>query len=388
MSTSDSDCSIDWLASDDDNDSVFESDCDRVGAGRTLPLPQRLCHTADPQDPRTTQSSCMPSEARRNSGQEEGSTSRCADSDGSSEGTLSSCEESWGRSRDRQPLSGRQEEAATSWCSSAEQSGCLLSEKPKHARKRERSSGELEHREGAHAGELEKDEMFAHKCMELQCYIHPLSAILNGLQSGRYRQRLSSFQESVAMDRIQRIMGVLQNPSMGERYINIILQVEVMLKNWFPNVKPRDQHLGDKTEEAAPSKKLKLSPATTALNLPKATSASLNVLPSSNKAHRNNDLPVTGAFSATNLKWLHTSPICTPSVELALGRLRHRAGPREKDVMQDNVVSSSTDVQSDAIATRPPLGKINAPCLERLLKSTESIISHKGTRGTKETSWS
>lgn len=26
---------------------------------------------------------------------------------------------------------------------------------------------------------------------------------------------LSSFQESVAMDRIQRIMGVLQNPNMG-----------------------------------------------------------------------------------------------------------------------------------------------------------------------------
>ncbi|KAG7242770.1 hypothetical protein INR49_020145 [Caranx melampygus] len=52
-------------------------------------------------------------------------------------------------------------------------------------------------------------------CMELQCYIHPLSSILRGLKSGRYSERLSSFQESVAMDRIQRILGVLQNPHMG-----------------------------------------------------------------------------------------------------------------------------------------------------------------------------
>lgn len=29
------------------------------------------------------------------------------------------------------------------------------------------------------------------QCMELQCYIHPLSLILNGLRSGRYRERKS-----------------------------------------------------------------------------------------------------------------------------------------------------------------------------------------------------
>ncbi|CAF98330.1 unnamed protein product, partial [Tetraodon nigroviridis] len=78
---------------------------------------------------------------------------------------------------------------------------------------------------------------FHFQCMELQCYIHPLSSILNGLRSGRYRERLSSFQESVAMDRIQRIMGVLQNPCLGEKYVSIILKMEEMLKSWFPNVK-------------------------------------------------------------------------------------------------------------------------------------------------------
>lgn len=32
---------------------------------------------------------------------------------------------------------------------------------------------------------------FHFQCMELQCYIHPLSSILNGLRSGRYRERKS-----------------------------------------------------------------------------------------------------------------------------------------------------------------------------------------------------
>ena len=47
---------------------------------------------------------------------------------------------------------------------------------------------------------------------------------------------LSSFQQSVAMDRIQRIVGVLQKPQMGERYLGTLLQVEGMLKTWFPHI--------------------------------------------------------------------------------------------------------------------------------------------------------
>ncbi|KAG7250698.1 hypothetical protein CRUP_026333, partial [Coryphaenoides rupestris] len=105
--------------------------------------------------------------------------------------------------------------------------------------------------------EDKEQQVFTSKCMALQCYIHPLSSILNGLRSGRYRERLSSFQESVAIDRIQRIMGVLRNPCMGEKYVNIILKMEEMLKSWFPNVKLLDQRSVAQAEHDAPTKKLK-----------------------------------------------------------------------------------------------------------------------------------
>lgn len=80
------------------------------------------------------------------------------------------------------------------------------------------------------------DRIFAEKCRELQGFIRPLTELLNGLKRGRYDRGLSSFQQSVAMDRIQRIVGVLQKPEMGERYLSTLLQVEMMLKIWFPGV--------------------------------------------------------------------------------------------------------------------------------------------------------
>ncbi|XP_078063364.1 uncharacterized protein LOC144489402 [Mustelus asterias] len=80
------------------------------------------------------------------------------------------------------------------------------------------------------------DLLFAQKCNELQVFIRPLTVLLDGLKSGRYNRGLSNFQQSVAMDRIQRIVGVLQKPSMGERYLGTLLQVEMMLKVWFPHV--------------------------------------------------------------------------------------------------------------------------------------------------------
>lgn len=43
-----------------------------------------------------------------------------------------------------------------------------------------------------------------------------------------------------------------------EKYINIILKMEEMLKSWFPNVKLQDQVVVTQTEEAAPTKKLKV----------------------------------------------------------------------------------------------------------------------------------
>ncbi|XP_072316348.1 uncharacterized protein [Eucyclogobius newberryi] len=80
------------------------------------------------------------------------------------------------------------------------------------------------------------DLMFAQKCAELQGFVRPLLELLNGLKQGRFDRGLSTFQQSVAMDRIQRIVGVLQRPNCGEKYLNTLLQVEVMLKVWFPQI--------------------------------------------------------------------------------------------------------------------------------------------------------
>ncbi|XP_058016652.1 circadian-associated transcriptional repressor [Ahaetulla prasina] len=82
----------------------------------------------------------------------------------------------------------------------------------------------------------EGDQAFAQKCWELQGFVRPLLELLNRLKMGCFDQGLSSFQQSVAMDRIQRIIGVLQKPQMGERYLGILLQVEKMLKIWFPHI--------------------------------------------------------------------------------------------------------------------------------------------------------
>ncbi|XP_026541791.1 circadian-associated transcriptional repressor [Notechis scutatus] len=86
----------------------------------------------------------------------------------------------------------------------------------------------------------EGDQAFAQKCWELQGFVRPLSELLNRLKMGCFDQGLSSFQQSVAMDRIQRIIGVLQKPQMGERYLGTLLQVEKMLKIWFPHIPLKD----------------------------------------------------------------------------------------------------------------------------------------------------
>ncbi|XP_024123940.1 circadian-associated transcriptional repressor [Oryzias melastigma] len=80
------------------------------------------------------------------------------------------------------------------------------------------------------------DLLFAQKCAELQGFVRPLLELLNGLKKGRFDYGLNSFQQSVAMDRIQRIVGVLQRPDSGEKYLNTLLQVEMMLKLWFPQI--------------------------------------------------------------------------------------------------------------------------------------------------------
>ncbi|XP_054033523.1 circadian-associated transcriptional repressor [Dryobates pubescens] len=92
--------------------------------------------------------------------------------------------------------------------------------------------------EGGDAPPSDGDHLFAQKCQELRVFIHPLAELLEGLKRGRYDRGLSSFQQSVAMDRIQRIIGVLQKPEMGARYLGTLLQVEGMLRVWFPHVNP------------------------------------------------------------------------------------------------------------------------------------------------------
>ncbi|XP_073703413.1 uncharacterized protein [Garra rufa] len=99
------------------------------------------------------------------------------------------------------------------------------------------SSSENEQRKN---GGTKGDLLFARKCLELQGYVRPLLELLNGLKKGRFDKGLSSFQQSVAMDRIQRIVGVLQKPHIGEKYMPTLLQIEMMLKLWFPQVTAQD----------------------------------------------------------------------------------------------------------------------------------------------------
>ncbi|XP_034444266.1 circadian-associated transcriptional repressor [Hippoglossus hippoglossus] len=364
MSATDSDTSIDWLASDtEDNESEREFDCSReLSQTEAPPSPSSPTHLG-PSDASCRQSSEMKGE------ESDWSEVREASSRGSSPGRTETYDIAIGLCKTHQgeKANGRNAQQAL---------------------KRPRSSAEEECEERQLISNMsERDRIFSSKCMELQCYIHPLSLILNGLRSGRYRERLSSFQESVAMDRIQRIMGVLQNPCMGEKYINIILKMEEMLKSWFPNVKLQDQLAVTQTEKAAPTKKLKLSPVNaTAAESPVPVSDP----PVGAKALRVTDLTPGGAYSANNLKWLHTSPICSPTAEQAQAGPRHLLPPRDRDLTQVNAVSSSTDAhtKTDSVPRGLPPGKINAPCLERLLKSTESIITRRETRGLMDSSWS
>lgn len=80
------------------------------------------------------------------------------------------------------------------------------------------------------------DLAFAQKCADLQKFICPLLELLHGLKTGRFDKGLSSFQQSVAIDRLQRILGILQRPEMGEKYLQTLLQIEMLLKIWFPQV--------------------------------------------------------------------------------------------------------------------------------------------------------
>lgn len=176
------------------------------------------------------------------------------------------------------------------------------------------------------AKEDTENELFTHKCSELQRYLPPLSAILRGLKSGRYSERLSSFQESVAMDRIQRIMGVLQNPHPGAGLLNMLLKIEEMLQTWFPHVR-----------ETSLCKRQKLCPVA----------------------------PECLYFSS------HGPPL-------------HWPRPPAPSATQDDAVSSSTDLHAAPPADRPPPAPaftIRSPCLEKLLRATDSLVQTRTEPG-------
>lgn len=189
------------------------------------------------------------------------------------------------------------------------------------------------------------------KCLEMRCFIPPLSYILRRLRSGRYSHRLSSFQESVAMDRIQRILGVLQNPDTSERFLAILGKIEEMLQRWFPHIKATH------SDDDAPVKKKKLH---------HGASSSSSSPPS-----------LTSSSSFTHLKWSHMSPICSSKTpESVLGGASQVESSFHEVAMQDSVVTSTTD--SSHLSLRcgpPPPFCFRSPCLERLLQAKESIIA-------------
>ncbi|XP_065808625.1 circadian-associated transcriptional repressor [Labrus bergylta] len=330
MSTSDSDYSIDWLASDED-------DCDSSKSSS----PQ---HAEEPPAAPSSSSSRESSSSCCHCGAEQRRKRRrrsdCRDLDSDSESASVS------------PVQG-----FTSVCAQAPVGAEL-----RLTRKRTRSSGE----DGLCATPQAdtENERFFHKCSELQCYIAPLSSILQGLRSGRYSERLSSFQESVAMDRIQRIRGVLQNPHVGRRFFGLLLKIEEMLRSWFPHIKSNVTQ----TDGGPPAKTLK----------PPHSSASPRP-PSS-------ESPLAASHSSTRLKWLHTSPICsvtTPKSMLARPPPSPRPARCSPEATQDHAVSSTSELDSETPRHLPPAPRVNrgppplkiiSPCLERLLQAKESVV--------------
>ncbi|KAM4013202.1 circadian-associated transcriptional repressor [Anomaloglossus baeobatrachus] len=173
----------------------------------------------------------------------------------------------------------------------------------------------------------EGDRIFAQKCRELQGFIKPLTNLLNGLKRGRYERGLSSFQQSVAMDRIQRIVGVLQKPEMGERYLGTLLQVEMMLKVWFPDVTSSQSSFSSSSSDydmEEPRYKMAKPPDVTStekrssvLRSGRASVTSPPDHPAQAPLHPDcaccrERAQVLAQWPNMNMTWMHTAPICNP----------------------------------------------------------------------------
>ncbi|KAK9542214.1 hypothetical protein VZT92_000094 [Zoarces viviparus] len=289
MSTSDSDYSIDWLASDEDDDDDDDSP--------KRSSPQRGEESPPPSPPSSSSSSptsCFHSQRKKR---------RRSDCD---------CKDGGRRGVDAHspvgPLQG--------FTPASEQ----LSAESKHQASGlcEKTPADSEH------------ELFSRKCAELQRYIPPLSSILRGLRSGRYSERLSSLQESVATDRIQRIMGVLQSPNTGGRFLSFILKIEEMLHSWFPHV------TSDPTQTDAGSPAEKQKHHGGASSPPPSSAAALCSSDSSRRRH-----------ASTVLKTPEPTP-GRPAAPTSPPPARRSSSSQE--VTQDAAVSSSTDSHSGPTA--------------------------------------
>ncbi|KAM6167571.1 circadian-associated transcriptional repressor isoform 1-T1 [Erethizon dorsatum] len=156
----------------------------------------------------------------------------------------------------------------------------------------------------------ERDLLFAQKCKELQGFIRPLTDLLNGLKMGRFERGLSSFQQSVAMDRIQRIVGVLQKPEMGERYLGTLLQVEGMLKTWFPHVAAQKSSLGGSRRQM--TKHFQNHHSDSAASCPAPPMGKMDQTQLGHLVLKSKQPWHLTEWPAMNLTWIHTAPICNP----------------------------------------------------------------------------
>ncbi|KAG8147078.1 hypothetical protein E2320_014117 [Naja naja] len=157
----------------------------------------------------------------------------------------------------------------------------------------------------------EGDQAFAQKCWELQGFVRPLLELLNRLKMGCFDQGLSSFQQSVAMDRIQRIIGVLQKPQMGERYLGTLLQVEKMLKIWFPHIPLKDSQAsyGVSAREACGAAKIMGGRSTSVQDDMLRPFSDLSSLEDRDVGTWHGEPVPLVDGPALNLSWTHTLPL-------------------------------------------------------------------------------
>ncbi|XP_015358503.1 circadian-associated transcriptional repressor [Marmota marmota marmota] len=226
--------------------------------------------------------------------------------------------------------------------------------------------GELETSVNIQGCTTEGDLLFAQKCKELQGFIRPLTDLLNGLKMGRFERGLSSFQQSVAMDRIQRIVGVLQKPQMGERYLGTLLQVEGMLKTWFPHIAAQKSSLGGSRHQMAkhfPSHHSNETTSSSAPPLEKMGPTQLGHLVFKPKQPWH-----LTEWPAMNLTWIHTTPICNPPLS-SPGAVSFSHGPVGTGTSIGVILFVQHGVQSfthSAPATPVPSTTASAGDLKRL----------------------